>query len=228
MVLAGKIFEVKEEVSLEEIALKLKNYTHTEIFKTNNEELEILIEIKNISLKEKSLSALFNRDKPIIISQRGKRVPVIKTIETPIIFDEYNNRVLLFVLQEKHQANAIASILSQILFMNYASIVEARISSDQLKDFHEKNPEGTKVIFFHDLDIPGVRKLSLYGETLKNTSLYEEYLRHGKILYIVYTSTTKGWVFGLTYNCVVTAFSKIEEKDLIDYVREEIYPLISR
>lgn len=228
MVLTGKIFEIKEKVTLEEIALKLKNYSYTETFKINDTELEMLTEIKNISLKEERLSALFNRDKPIIIYQRGKRAPMIKTIETPIIFDKYNDSILLFVLQEKHQANAIASILSQILFMNYAIIVEARISSDQLKEFHEKNPEGTKVIFFHDLDIPGIKKLSLYGEKLKDSSLYEEYLQHGKILYIVYTSAKKGWIFGLTYNCVITAFSKIDEKDLIDYVREEIYPMISK
>ncbi|MDH5362679.1 MAG: hypothetical protein OEW84_05145, partial [Aigarchaeota archaeon] len=74
--------------------------------------------------------------------------------------------------------------------------------------------------------IPNVDRLALYGSALKDSTLYEQYLSHGKIWYVVYTSRPRGLVFGLTRNCVVTCFSKIDEQELVDYVEDEIFSLI--
>ena len=116
--------------------------------------------------------------------------------------------------------------MSKILFINIGSIIEAKISSETLRSFHEANPEDTKVIFFDNIDIPNIEKLSLYGSQLLNTNLYNEYLSHGNIWYIVFKSKRFGIIVGITRDCVITCFSKIEPKEFINYIKEEVFPLI--
>ena len=78
------------------------------------------------------------------------------------------------------------------------------------------------MVFFEDVDIPNVNKLSLYGSTLSTTSLYNEYLSHGKIWYIVVRSKKHDIVVGLTRDGVVTVFSRIDIPDFIDFVLTEV------
>ena len=226
MPLAAKIFEVRAESSLEEIAEKLNGYRMIEEQSEDDQSFELITEVRDLDLKPDRLEGVFSKDKLILVNQRGKAVPILKTTEARIIFRKVNNLTLLTVVQEKHFANAVASILSHHLFLSYNAITEARISPEVMKEFHERNPEGTKVIYFDDLDFVDVDKLALYGDSLKNTALYEEYLRHGKIYYLVYQVPGTGYVMGLTRNCVITAFTRIPYDEFIDYIDNVIIPLI--
>lgn len=226
LVSVAKIFEFREEMSLTEAARRLKDHSVQEIFSAEDKDLELLTEIKDLRLKKNKLTGLFSRDKVVMINQRGNIVPIVKTIQAPLVVHELRDRTLLSVLQEKYFANSVASVLSQILFVTFGGIVEAQIPSETLQEFHERNPDATKVIFFDDVDVPNVDRLALYGSALKDSSLYEQYLSHGKIWYVVYTSRTKGLVVGLTRNCVATCFSKIDEQEFIDYIEDEIFGLI--
>ena len=226
LVSVAKIFEFREEMSLSEVAKRLKDYSVQEIFSTEEKDLELLTEIKDLQVRKNQLRGLFSRDKVVMINQRGNILPIVKTIEAPLVIHELQEKMLLSVLQEKYFANSVASVLSQILFVTFGGIVEAQIPSETLQEFHERNPDATKVIFFDDIDIPNVDRLALYGSALKDSTLYEQYLLHGKIWYVVYTSRPRGLVIGLTRNCVVTCFSKIDEQELVDYVEDEIFSLI--
>lgn len=225
MPLASKIFDVKPNVPLEELAEKLKDYRIVEE-REEDMSLELITEVRDLELRDNILEGVFSKDKLILIPQRGKIVPVVKTTDARIIFRRERETTLLTVVQEKHFANAVASILSHYLFLSYRAILEARISPEVMREFHERNPENTKVIYFDDLDIPDVDKLALYGESVKDSSLYEEYLRHGKIWYIVYQIPGTHHVMGLTRNCVVTAFSRMDLREFIDYLHRVIHPLI--
>lgn len=228
MPLAAKIFEVRVESSLEEIADKLRDYRVLEEREFEEQSFELLTEVRDLDLKEDRLEGVFSRDKLIIVNQRGKFVPILKTVDARLIFRKIGDLTLLTVVQEKHFANAVASILSHHLFLSYKGITEARISPSIMREFHERNPEGTKVIYFDDLDFVDVDKLALYGDSLKNTALYEEYLRHGKIWYIVFTVAGTNRVMGLTRNCVVTSFTKMPEPEFVEYIEEIVIPLIVR
>ncbi len=228
MPLAAKIFEIRAETTLEEIADKLRDYRIVEEVTEEDQTLELVTEVKDLDLKDDRLEGIFSRDKVIIINQRGKRVPVLKTTEARIIFRKVRDLTLLTVVQEKHFANAVASLLSHHLYLSYKAITEARISPEIMREFHEMNPEGTKVIYFDDLDFVDVDKLALYGDSLKNTALYEEYLRHGKIWYIVFTVAGTNKVMGLTRNCVVTSFTRMPESEFIEYIDKIVIPLILR
>lgn len=209
-----------------EVAEKLKDYRIVEEREEEGAGFELVTEVRDLDLKNNVLEGVFSKDKIVLVPQRGRSVPIIKTTEARIVFRREHDMTLLTIVQEKHFANAVASLLSHQLFLSYRAVAEARISPEVMREFHERNPENTKVIYFDDLDIPEVSKLALYGESVKNSALYEEYLRHGKIYYLVYQVPGKGYVMGLTRNCVITSFTKMPYDEFISYINDAIIPLI--
>jgi hypothetical protein len=67
--------------------------------------------------------------------------------------------------------------------------------------------------------------LSLYGPDLINTSLFEDYGKHGDLWYVVAKSKEYGYVVGLTRDASVTIFNLGEKEPYLEYVAKEIYPL---
>ena len=226
MVLAGKVFTLKEEVEPDTIATKLRDFNSKDEYEFQDQTLTLIKEVRDLTLTSDSLKGVFSMDTVLILNQRGKEVATPKTIVAPFVFSRYGDRNMLTVLEKKERANNIANALSKLLFIGVGGIVEARISSEVLRQYHEKNFEDAKIIFFDDVDIPNVGKLSLYGSELANSTLYTEYLSHGKIWYIVIKSKSYGYVVGITRTAVVTVFSALDEKELMDFVQNEIYPLI--
>ena len=129
----------------------------------------------------------------------------------------------LIVFDNKSRANQIANMLSKELFISLGKIVEARVGASVVQRLAEES--NSKVIFFDDIDIPDIKKLSLYGQSLKDTELYSEYLKHGKPWYVVFSLNNR--VVGLTRNCVVTMFSRMNFDEFMSYVLEDILSLIS-
>jgi len=129
----------------------------------------------------------------------------------------------LLVLQQWYGLSDPAlerEVAKNIFFQHFIAFPET------LRRFHEANPEDTKVIFFDGVDIPNINKLSLYGSGLADTSLYNDYLSHGAIWYIVFKSRRYGIVAGVTRSSVVTSFSEIQTPEFLGYIKEEVFPLI--
>jgi hypothetical protein len=226
MVLSAKVFEIRQPTTLDEIAEKLKDFRLVENEKIGDKEFELITTVSDLDMKGNMLYGTFSRDKVVYINQRGTLTPVLKTIQATIFFLTRNGKTYLTVVQNKHFANYVASLLSYQLFLNYRAVVEARIPPENLQRYHEANPEATKVIFFDSLDFPGVDKVALYGESLISTGKYEEYLAHGKIWYLVFSVKGANAVLGVTRNCVVVTFSRMSEAQFIQYVVENVFPLI--
>lgn len=226
MVLAAKIFLIREDVDLETVAVKIRDYRVEDVFEEGERKIQLLTEIRDLALKADSLEGVFARDQVIFINHRGKVAPTPRTLEVPFLFTQRGDRVLLTVFDKKERANNVANELSKVLFITTGHIVEARITPEVLKKFHEENFEDAKVIFFDDVDIPNISKLSLYGSELGDTSLYSDYLTHGKIWYTVLRSKKYGYVVGVTRNAVVTVFSRVEQPDFVTYLANEVFPLI--
>jgi hypothetical protein len=226
MVLAGKVFKVKEEVDLATISGKLKGYKYEEEFVHEDKRIPLITEVNRLQLAQDSLEGVFSQDIAFTVTHREGERLVVKTMEAPFLFVRDGDRTLLIILEKKRTANDIANQLSKILFISTGSIVEAKISPQTLKKFHDSNPEDTKVIFFDGVDIPNIDKLSLYGSGLADTALYNDYLTHGAIWYIVFKSRRYGIVAGVTRSSVVTAFSEIQPPEFLGYIKEEVFPLI--
>jgi len=227
MVFAGKVFVVKEKEDLATLASKLKDYRVEEEVDVGEKRLSLLTEIREVRREGEDLHGIFTQDRVEEVPRRGEIVPIIRTMEAPLLFATEGGRTLLLILEKKQKANNIANQLSKILFITAGQIVEAKIPPETFHRFHEENLEDTKVIFFDNIDLPNINKLSLYGSALADTPLYANYLEHGDIWYTVIRAKRYGLIVGVTRHAVVTLFSRVERREFIEYVRKEIFPLIS-
>ncbi len=227
MVLAGKVFLVRENYDMDTLAEKLKAFRVETETSVEAKDFKLVSEITDLSTGKGLLEGKFSFDTVFVVPLRGEPVPVPRTYEAPFSFNMHNERMFLTVYDKKTRANNIANEMSKAVFMSLGQVVEARIEPETLRKFHEANFGDTKVIFYSDVDLPNINKLSLYGAELGNTSLYSDYLTHGKLWYIVFTSKAYGYVFGLTRNCILTAFSKLELSEFKNFVGSQVFPLIA-
>ncbi len=227
MVLAAKIFVVKDEDDLPLLATKLKSFKLEQAMSAEEESFNLVSEISGLEISKTGLEGTFSFDAVFTVNQRGKMTPLVRTYQAPFMFDLYDDNLFLTVFEKKNRANSVANEMSKALFMSLGQIVEAKIRPEDLKRFHEENFDNTKVIFFDDVDLPNISKLSLYGEALGNTTLYNDYLTHGQLWYIVFQSRRQGYTIGLTRSCIVTSFSRVDLPDFKSFIKQEIFPLIS-
>jgi len=226
MVVAGKIFKLSEPLVIAEIARKLDGYRTEENFEEGDYNFPIVTEVAGLLPKGKTISGIYSHDYVLHVFHRGKTAPLPRTVEALFSFAETESQVFLVVVEKKRVANFIANKLSEILFEKIGAIVEARIPPETLREFHLKNREDTKITFFDNVDIPNVDKLSLYGPDLINTSLFEDYTKHGDLWYVVARSKETGYVVGITRDASVTIFNLADKQKYIEYVTKEIYPVI--
>lgn len=220
--LAAKIFTLRKEIDFDLIVDKL------EVFREEKSEDDAIL-VTNFSdfrYMADELRCKFMEDKIISVPYRDGENKVLMTIEAPLIFKEYNDVKYLIVLERKRLANYIANKVSEALYIKAGEVVEAQISHEALKSLHESNPKASKVIFFDNVNIPNVDKLSLYGDALSDTGLYASYLEHGKLWYVVFEFKKYGYVVGITRNCVLAMFSNIDLESFIQFIFKEILPII--
>jgi len=227
LVLAGKVFLVRENSDMDVLAEKLKAFKVETEITVEEQDFKLISEISDLSAGKGILEGTFSFDTVFVVKHREKSVPVPRTYEAPFSFNFFKDRLFLTVYDKKNRANNVANEMSKAVFLSLGQIVEARIDPDTMRKFHEKNFENTKIIFFDDMDIPSINKLSLYGDSLGNTTLYSDYLAHGKLWYVVLKSMKTGYVMGVTRNCVVTGFSKMEMSEFSSFIKGEILPLIA-
>ena len=234
LVLPAKIFEMKEEADLGLIIRKLKGFHEEELYQTEKgETIKLVTEILDLKLKEDLVSGIFSKDFVRTRYYRRELIETPVTEEAPFWIKTFKRRKFLVVLAPSVARGVkmlltghVANKLSKVLFIKPHAIVEARIPHETLKRLHESNPQATKLIWFDDVDIPGIEKLCLAGSDLADTQLYHEYLEHGKIWYVVFEVQRQGIVVGITRNCTVTLFSKSTINDFINYIFEDLLMLI--
>lgn len=227
MVLAAKVFVVREESDLPLLATKLKSFRLEQEMSVEGQSFSLISEVSDLSISKEALEGTFSFDTVFTVNQRGNSIPVTRTFQAPFSFDKFGNSLFLTIFEKKNRANNVANEMSKALFMSLGQIVEAKIPPEVLKRFHEENFDNTKVIFFDDVDLPNISKLSLYGEALGNTTLYNDYLTHGQLWYIVFQARRQGYTVGLTRSSIVTSFSRVDLPDFKSFIRHEIFPLIS-
>ncbi len=234
MVLPVKVFEIKENVDFGLMVQKLKNFREEETFEAESgQQVSLVTEVLDLKVEGEVVSGVFSRDYVGARFYRRELVQTLGTEEAPFWIVPYSNRLFLIVLApsvargvKKLLTGTVANKISQILFIQVGAVVEVNITSETLRELHEANPAATKLIWFDNVDIPGVEKLCLAGSDVADTALYKEYLRHGQIWYVVFEAQRRGIVVGITRNCTVTLFSKSTINELIQYIQQDILKLI--
>ncbi|MEM3684355.1 MAG: hypothetical protein QXX17_07045 [Conexivisphaerales archaeon] len=223
MVLAGKLFRIPEAMTLEQVYQKLKDFrVESEDSSTG---LMLVVEVRDLQGSEKEVKGVMTKDEVITLKQRDELKPYVRTLSAPFFFRKAGDAVYLLILEKKRRANEFANDLSRIIFMRPGHILEARIKPETMQKYYESSFEDARIIFFDQVDIPNIEKMALYGQALSDTDLYHDYLKHGNLWYIVVQSKSKGFVVGLTRNCVVTVFSQSTPDELVSYAFEEVVPL---
>jgi len=234
MVLPAKVFEIREEADIELIAGKLKGFHEDELYETKEgEKVTLVTEILDLRKDGDALSGVFSKD---FMRQRFYRHEFVETPvteEAPFWIKPFRRRLFLIVLGpsvargvKKLLTNSVANKLSKTLFITPHAIVETRISHKTLKDLHESTPQATKLIWFDEVDIPGVEKLCLAGPAIVDTALYKDYLNHGQIWYVVFEVEKREIVVGIARNTVITLFSKSSKEEFMEYILEDLLELI--
>jgi len=234
LVLPAKIFEIKDKADLGLIVWKLKDFRQEDRYQTEKgENISLVTEILDLKPKDDSVTGVFSKDFMRRRFYRRKLIETPVTEEASFWITPFKERIFIIVSApsvargvKKLLTNYVANKLSQVLFIKPQTIVEVRISHETLKELHESNPQGTKLIWFDEVDIPGVEKLCLAGSSLVDTDLYRNYLEHGKIGYVVFEAQKRGIVVGVTRNCVVTLFSKSTIEEFIKYIAEDFLMLV--
>ena len=234
MVQPAKIFEIKEKADLGLIVWKLKDFREEERYQTENgETINLVTEILDLKSKDDSISGVFSKDFIHKRFYKRKLVETPVTEEAPFWIRPFKERAFTIVLApsvargvKKLLTNYVANKLSKVLFIEPQAIVEVKISHKTLKELHESNPQATKLIWFDEVDIPGVEKLCLAGSDLADTSLYRDYVEHGKIWYVVFETHKRESVVGITRNCVVTLFSRSTTEEFMNYIQEDLLTII--
>jgi hypothetical protein len=227
MVLPVKVFEVR---GLEGNPLdKLTGWRELEQVE-GEDDLQLVTEIIELENKEGTTSGIFARDFYREHTYRRRVMSNPQTEEAPFWILKHGERNFLIVMApsvargvKKLLSNHVAVALGGIL---NADVRESRINHETLQRLHESNPQATNLIWFDNVDLPGVDKLCLSGQGLADTSMYKEYIDHGMIWYVVFTSQPKGYTIGITRGVVITNFSKTTEDEYIEFVREDILKLI--
>ena len=222
---AGKVFVSTEYLPLADISGGLEGFREEESFEEEDVELELVTEVANLSIAEDVLTGLYSYDYVVHNYHRGKVLPSPATKEVLFAFTELDERTYLAVVDKKAIANRIANRLSEMAFGEMGVIVEARILPETLKEFHLANPESTRVIFFENMDIPNINKLSLYGPDIVSTSLFKEYTARGDPWYVLTKSKKHGHTVGLVRDGSVTLFNTVDQGQYLQYVKEEILPM---
>ncbi|MCW4020136.1 MAG: hypothetical protein NWF14_02755 [Candidatus Bathyarchaeota archaeon] len=234
LVLPVKVFEIKEYTDVGFLVQKLRDFREEETYQMESgESVDLVTEILDLKMEENTVSGIFSKDYVGARFYRRELVEAPGTEEAPFWIVSFNDRTFLLVLApsvargvKKLLTGNVANRLSRVLFIQTGAIVEVNIPSETLKELHESNPQATKLIWFDEVDIPGVEKLCLAGSDVADTELYQNYLNHGKIWYVVFGAQRRGVVVGITRSCVVTLFSKSTMDEFINYVQQDILKLI--
>ncbi len=227
MVVAGKVFKLSEPLPLSDIVKRLQDYHSEAEYEEGDYKFTLVTEVVGLVPKENLLQGIYSHDFVMHVFHRGKVTPLPRTVEAMFSFAQQKKSTFLTVVEKKQMANFVANKLSEMLFEKVGGVLEARIAPETLKQFHLKNPEDTKITFFDNVDIPNVNKLSLYGPDLVNTSLFDDYAKHGDLWYVVAKSKEFGYVVGITRDASVTVFNlpATEKEKYVEYTTKQIHPL---
>jgi hypothetical protein len=234
LVLVAKIFEIRGDIEAQTVVERLTDFRREESYQTGQGDAGTLVtEVLDIEEEGGLVSGIFSKDILREYFYRREPIETPTTEEAPFWITSLEERGFLIVLApsvargvKKLLTSHVANSLSEELFGNTGEIVEVRISHETLMRLHESNPQATNLIWFDDVDIPGVEKLCLSGSGLADTELYHDYLEHGKIWYVVFEAQNRGVVVGITRNGVVTLFSKSTIGDFMNYILEGPLTLI--
>jgi len=221
---SGKLYLIQGSEDLEEIYDKLDGFSVTEKYEDGGFTFDLITDIQKVSAGENHVSGIYCYDYVTRNYHRSKIMHTPITQECPFRFGTHGNSLWLLVMVSKDIANRVAIGLGGICNLD---VREGSIYSREMNHFIKLNDK-TKVVFFDEMDIPGVDKSSLYGNELVQTELFSSFAKRGTPKWVVTEAELKGYTVGVGGDVGVTIYNNVETKDYVEFVEDEILPLVFR
>ena len=228
MPVAGKIFLYlnPEDLTLEEVAEKLRAWSEEETFETPEDDYQLLANVEEVEY-DKELRGIYMYDSVAIHHWRGVAKATPYTTEAPFLFTEQDGQRFLIILAPKNVANRVANRLSTIIHGAQGTIVEPVIRTDSFDEF-QAGTEATKIMLFDDIEIPNMNKATLYGDKVQQTDLFNNFVSIGRPWYMVAKTKQRGWTVGIVRDGAIVVFNTIEKSEFIEFLKEKIFPMTLR
>ncbi len=224
---SGKVFIYRGPLEVKEIKDYIEGWSQTEHLQFEERiTYDLLADIQNLYLSE-DLTGLYQYDYVITPVHRGVVQYIPVTESAPFAFTEQEDQIFLIIMAKKSVANSVANKISIILHGEMGTVVESMINPRVLEGFY-KNSDGTKILLFDNIEVPNVDKATLYGENVVQTNFYGEFTAVGDPWYIVAKTKKTGYTVGLVRDGSVVVFSAVDSSQFVDYIKDEIIPLILR
>ncbi|MCS7103728.1 MAG: hypothetical protein NZ992_07615 [Candidatus Korarchaeum sp.] len=225
MVQSAKVFISASSLHPRDLVKKLKGFSSLKKQEAFGRSVEVGSRVLDLDLQGDKLTGMFEENFLLSFRYMDELIKVPITVRTFFEFLSFEGDTYLVVAAKKSRANRIANQLSSAISNEKGLIQEAWITPEALKKFYESKIETVRVLFFSDVRIPNVSRLSLYGRELAGTNLYQEYVKLGRVWYAVF-EPEDGVVIGLTRNCVVTFFSKLSLEEAIEFIEVRVLPMV--
>ncbi len=218
-----KIYEVAEPLAPEEVYDSLNGYSQLWEEELDGRNVTVGFRVAELERGEDSVWGVAEESWITTTEFRGEelRIPVSSTISFTFIYEK--QREFLLVYASKRLADRLAVRFSELLFDAPDRILEVYLPPEKMREVYSKGEVRSMII--DNLRLPGIRKVTLFGEDLKNARTVKTYLTRGKgrELYVVYRD--EEGVFGISRTGQIVAFSRIALEDFEAYIREKILPL---
>lgn len=205
-----------------------EKFEGTETFETfvyEDEDFKLISDIVNLQLEENELSGLYRYDSIVLLHHRSGMRTIPITTSAPFLFTKHEEETLLIITAKKNVANRVANELSKLLHGRIGAIAVSMIDPQEIEAFY-RNSEATKVLLLEGLTIPNLEKLTLYGADVVQTTLHGDYINEGQPWYVVAKHLEKGYTIGLVRDGSVTIFNSVMLNEFIEFMKEDIFPLL--
>ena len=199
--------------------------TPSKIFKviTSHGLEELTSKIRGLHYHERGTSMRVTQIKRMREGVEGS-LEVMKELVPPIHVDfqllKTPKGLFSVLICDRRLADRIANAFSMIRGIE---LEEIAVPMKKLRTIYTKGR--VLLLLINGLGIRGISKILLYGDSVNQTELYSKYLKLGEEVYVVFKDEG-GQVIGITRKGVVTFFTYIDRKGLVDFIKEKILPLV--
>ncbi len=225
MPLAYTIFDVRENISAEEVFEKLSGFS---LMKGS---LEILghsyalgVRITDLESSGRGVSGTYEEATPYTLTINEETIRVPRFLRVAFHFVWVKSGIFLLVASGKRRSLRISSTLSEAIFGKPDMISPVYIPPQRLRELYSENAEPRQVVFTGLREVAGVDTVVLYGKPLLQSSLLRRYMQVGQERYAVYRD--ERGLFGVSAGGLIVAFSKIDDEEFREYIIEKILPIV--
>ncbi|MHB9301410.1 hypothetical protein [Thermofilum pendens] len=222
MAVAITLFGAPGTYSLEEIAGKLRNLS---LLKSRvnflGKEFELGVRVEELRVEGGAVVGVLVEVYQEALDLDGESLVVPVKRRVRFAFVEYKGSLYLLVFAGRRLASRVAELLSENIYGSGGEIYGTYLSPEALRRIY--GGKEVRQVVFESAEGRGLRTAVLYGEDLAS-ALGEEFARNRSEKYVVYRDDAG--VFGVSRNGVVVCFSPLTLEEIIEYLSEEVLPLL--